>query len=105
TRRADLLKVAWLWKNVRRHAVQKYQITASIVPAWSMTSTNVISGEDGSRPISFSATTTWAELETGSSSATPCTTASMATWTRNITEVPAGSTDRVEAARLRRGGD
>ena len=37
-------------------------------------------GEDGSSPISFSATTTCAELETGKSSASPCTMARMMTF-------------------------
>src|SRR5579862_250548 len=51
-------------------------MTANMVPVWSMTSSSVIGGEAGSSPISFSATTTCAELDTGSSSASPCTTAS-----------------------------
>ena len=46
-------------------------MTAAIVPVWSMTRRKAISGVDGSRPISFSAMMTWAELETGSSSAAP----------------------------------
>ncbi len=36
-----------------------------------MTRSSVIDGNDGSSPISFSATITWAELEIGSSSAKP----------------------------------
>ena len=46
-----------------------------MVPVWSITNSSVISGFEGSKPISFSATITWAELETGSNSANPCTTA------------------------------
>jgi hypothetical protein len=44
-----------------------------------MTRIRVISGEEGSRPRSFSATTTWAELETGRSSAKPWTIAKRST--------------------------
>src|ERR1700722_18540530 len=52
-------------------------MTANIVPGWSMTNSSVMGGEEGSRPKSFSATTTCAELDTGSSSARPCTIARM----------------------------
>jgi hypothetical protein len=62
-------------KYVCLHCLQKYAITANIVPVCSITSSSVICGDDGSSPISFSATTTCAELETGSNSASPCTTA------------------------------
>ena len=55
-------------------------MTANIVPVWSMTKSSVMGGEDGSRCISFSATTTWAELDTGSSSAKPCTVARTMIW-------------------------
>jgi hypothetical protein len=50
-------------------------MTANIVPVCNMTRSRVIGGEDGSKPKSFSATTTWAELDTGRSSARPCTIA------------------------------
>src|ERR1700730_8569919 len=50
-------------------------MTANIVPVCNITRSNVIDGADGSRPISFSATMTCAELETGNSSAKPCTIA------------------------------
>ncbi len=60
---------------------QKYTNTANIVPVCSMMSRNVSRGADGSRPISFSATMTWAELETGSSSAAPWMTARTRTLT------------------------
>ena len=43
-------------------------MTANMVPVWSMTRMSVIAGEEGSRCMSFSATTTCAELETGRSS-------------------------------------
>src|ERR1700688_5102409 len=62
-------------------------MTANMVPVWSITKSNVIGGDDGSRPISFSATTTWAELETGSSSANPCTIARMMTLTTGIDDL------------------
>src|ERR1700730_18547963 len=62
-------------------------MTANMVPVWSITRSSVIGGEDGSRPISFSATTTWAELETGSSSANPCTIARMMTLTTGIDDL------------------
>jgi hypothetical protein len=42
-----------------------------------MTSKKVMDGAVGSRPMSFSATITCAELETGSNSQKPCTTAKM----------------------------
>jgi hypothetical protein len=58
-------------KNAAFHEFQKKRITANIVPVWSITSKSVISGNVGSIPISFSATITWAELDTGKSSATP----------------------------------
>src|SRR5450830_1823492 len=48
-------------------------MTANMVPVCSITSSMVSSGEVGSRPISFSAMMTWAELDTGSSSAKPWT--------------------------------
>src|SRR5450830_1778849 len=48
-------------------------MTANMVPVCNITSNMVSSGEVGSRPISFSAMMTWAELETGSSSANPWT--------------------------------
>ncbi len=54
-----------------RQRRKKYASTASIVPVWSITRRNVISGELGSRPMSFSATMTCAELDTGRSSAAP----------------------------------
>ncbi len=57
-------------------------ITASMVPVCSMTKSRVIWGAPGSSPSSFSATTTWAELETGSSSATPWIRARSSTLTR-----------------------
>ena len=46
-------------------------MTANMVPVCIMTSNMVISGLDGSSPMSFSATITWAELETGSNSHAP----------------------------------
>ena len=46
-------------------------MTANIVPVCSMTSSIVISGLDGFSPMSFSATMTCAELETGSNSHAP----------------------------------
>src|SRR5438477_7953555 len=52
-------------------------MTANIVPVCSITSSRVIDGDEGSNPSSFSATTTWAELETGNNSASPCTMARM----------------------------
>jgi hypothetical protein len=58
-------------------ARQKYRMTANMVPVWSITKSRVISGLAGSNPMSFSATITWAELDTGSSSAKPWTTARM----------------------------
>ena len=75
TRTANRLNASALAKYVCAHCFQKYAITANIVPVCSITSSSVICGVDGSSPISFSATTTWAELETGSNSASPCTTA------------------------------
>ncbi len=60
-----------LLKYVPRHCRQKYAMTANMVPVWSITSRRVMGGEEGSRPRSFSATTTCAELETGRSSARP----------------------------------
>src|SRR5450830_1190656 len=48
-------------------------MTANMVPVCNITSNMVSSGEVGSKPISFSAMMTWAELETGSSSANPWT--------------------------------
>lgn len=68
---ANVAKVAMVRKYLPQDS-QKYAITASIVPLWSMTRSRVISGELGSRPISFSATITWAELDTGNSSLMPC---------------------------------
>src|ERR1022692_1245048 len=59
-------------------------MTASIVPVWSMTSSRVMGGEEGSSPRSFSATTTWAELDTGSNSAKPCTIARIMTFSSDI---------------------
>src|SRR5215472_3251283 len=59
-----------------------------MVPACSMTKRKVISGEEGSMPISFSATITCAELETGSSSAMPCTMARIMTCKRAILHTP-----------------
>src|SRR5580704_8397104 len=53
-------------------------MTANMVPVCSMTRSRVICGAVGSRPRSFSATITWAELETGRSSASPCTIARIA---------------------------
>ncbi len=50
-----------------------------MVPVCSMTSSRVIAGDDGSSPISFSATTTCAELEMGRSSASPWMMASTIT--------------------------
>src|SRR5439155_3422098 len=75
TNPANFLKAPVLWKYASRHWLQKYTITANIVPVWSMTKSNVIAGEEGSRPSNFSTTTTWAELETGNSSASPWTKA------------------------------
>src|SRR5580692_4195829 len=62
-------------------------MTANIVPVCSITSSSVIGGDEGSRPINFSATTTWAELETGSNSANPCTIARMMTFTIGIDDL------------------
>jgi hypothetical protein len=42
-----------------------------MVPVCSITNNKVIGGDEGSRPNSFSATTTCAELDTGSNSAKP----------------------------------
>ena len=64
-------------KYVCRHERQKYTMTANMVPVCSMTSISVMSGEVGSSPSHFSARMTWAELETGSSSARPWTQARM----------------------------
>jgi hypothetical protein len=44
---------------------------------------NDISGFEGSRPRSFSATITWAELETGSNSQAPWMTARMKIWRKD----------------------
>src|SRR5215472_16816458 len=55
-----------------------------MVPVCNMTSSNVIGGDDGSRPSSFSVTTTCAELENGNSSARPCTIASTMTFSSGI---------------------
>ncbi|MNT32057.1 hypothetical protein D3C72_1679190 [compost metagenome] len=60
-------------KYVARQDVQKYTMTANMVPVCSITSSMVSSGDVGSSPISFSAMMTWAELDTGSSSAKPWT--------------------------------
>src|SRR5215469_2789886 len=49
-----------------------------------MTSSSVKGGDDGSRPNSFSTTTTWAELDTGRSSANPCTIARITTLNSDI---------------------
>jgi hypothetical protein len=46
-------------------------MTANIVPVWSMTKRNVISGAVGSSPMTFSAIMTWAELDTGNNSQAP----------------------------------
>src|ERR1022692_2403211 len=54
-------------------------MTANMVPVCNITSSRVIGGEDGSSPSSFSTTTTCAELDTGKSSAKPCTIARMMT--------------------------
>src|SRR5258708_36912308 len=62
-------------------------MTANIVPVCSITSSSVICGEEASSPISFSATTTCAELETGSSSARPCTRARIMTLSMSILKV------------------
>ena len=50
-------------------------MTANIVPVCSMTSSSVNSGASACSFISFAATMTCAELETGSSSASPWITA------------------------------
>ena len=42
-----------------------------MVPVCSMTKRSVIAGMVGSSPINFSATITWAELETGNNSVAP----------------------------------
>src|SRR5262252_9024399 len=55
-----------------------------MVPVCSMTRSSVIGGDEGSRPISFSVTTTWAELDTGKSSVRPCTIASTMTFSSDI---------------------
>ena len=59
-----------------------------MVPVCSMTSSKVIAGEVGSMPIRRSATITCAELETGNSSARPCTMARMITCKNNIVFSP-----------------
>src|ERR1700723_1408168 len=59
-------------------------MTANMVPVCSITSSSVMAGDDGSIPISFSATTTWAELETGNSSASPWTMARTITLRRDM---------------------
>jgi hypothetical protein len=51
-----------------------------------MTSNKVISGADGSMPRSFSATTTCAELDTGSNSVRPWITARIITYRTDIPE-------------------
>ena len=73
TRAAASLNRAALAKKLRLQDSQKYAIIAAMVPACSMTRRNVISGLEGSSRMIFSAAMTWAELETGSSSAAPCT--------------------------------
>ena len=78
-RTATRLNASTVAKYVCLHCFQKYAITANIVPVCSITSSSVICGDEGSSPISFSATTTCAELDTGSSSASPCTTARITT--------------------------
>jgi hypothetical protein len=70
-RTAKRCKACEVTKYACFHCAQKYTITENMVPVCSMTSTRVISGEDGFSPSSFSATTTCAELETGKSSARP----------------------------------
>ena len=67
-----------------RHCFQKYAITANMVPVCSMTRSKVMGGEEGSSPRSFSTTTTCAELDTGRSSAKPCTIARMNTLKSDI---------------------
>src|SRR5579862_3087323 len=77
-----------------------------MVPVWSMTRRRVISGLEGSRRINFSATTTWAELDTGRSSARPCTTARITTCQRDMGKtLPRDSArkERIEG-RIRGGG-
>src|SRR5579875_184645 len=74
-------------KTPRRQRRQKETITAIIVPVCSITSRSVISGAAGFMPISFSATITCAELETGSSSARPCTMARRITCKRVILDL------------------
>jgi hypothetical protein len=48
---------------------------------------NIIGGDEGSSPSNFSATTAWAELETGRSSVKPCTTARTTICKNGITEL------------------
>src|SRR5580658_7842715 len=73
-------------------------MTASMVPVCSITSRNVIAGVVGSRPMSFSAMITCAELETGSNSQNPCTSASTNTLSTTGIAYP-----RLCVARLYRG--
>ncbi len=80
---ANYFRLAALLKYVSFQRCQKYTITAIMVQVCNMTSKRVIGGEDGSRPRSFSTTTTCAELETGKSSASPCTTARITLWIRD----------------------
>src|SRR6185312_3369171 len=87
---ANRTKAARDAKYVSRHCRQKYAMTANIVPVCRRTSSRVSAGAEGSRPMSFSATTTCAELETGSSSARPWMMASTTTWIGDMT-VPWGS--------------
>src|ERR1700722_8939496 len=58
-----------------------------MLPVWRITRSCVIWGEVGSRPMSFSDTTTCAELDTGKSSARPCTMARITTC-RSVMEIP-----------------
>src|SRR5208283_1600582 len=78
-------------------------MTASMVPVCSMTSRKVIAGSVGSRPMSFSATMTCAELDTGSISHAPWITARMRICTTVMRAPPLRMTGRRDRGLAYRG--